>query len=122
MLTGKQKKALAALLQNPKIGEACKIAGCTEKTLRNYLRNPEFKAEYTRLTDEVLNEATTKATCSMYSALETLAEIAEDRNRTDASRTAAARALVDAGVRLHTVNDLAVRVAELERIKEDNNP
>lgn len=122
MLTGKQKKALAALLQNPKIGEACKIAGCTEKTLRNYLRNPEFKAEYTRLTDEVLNEATAKATCSMYSALETLAEIAKDKRRTDASRTAAARALVDAGIRLHTVNDLSYRVAELEKINEDNNP
>jgi hypothetical protein len=46
MPTGRQEKAIAALLSAGTIGKAAEQAGIAERTLRNWLATPEFAAEY----------------------------------------------------------------------------
>ena len=48
-LKPKQIKALAALCFGATIAEAAIAAGCTPQTVDNWLRSPEFSAEYDRL-------------------------------------------------------------------------
>lgn len=45
-MTAKKQKALLALLTNPTKEKAAAAAGITSKTLRGYLAEPEFQAEY----------------------------------------------------------------------------
>ena len=47
-MTPKKQKALLALLTSPTRERAAAVAGITSKTLRGYLADQEFQAEYKR--------------------------------------------------------------------------
>ena len=51
-MTPKKHKALLALLTNPTKERAAEAAGITSKTLRGYLADPEFQAEYKKARSE----------------------------------------------------------------------
>ncbi len=45
-LSDRQEKALAAMLASPTLVAAAERCGLTERTLRRYLKDPEFKRRY----------------------------------------------------------------------------
>jgi hypothetical protein len=44
----KMERAISALLTRPNIEDAARVAGLGEKTLRRWMREPHFNAEYLR--------------------------------------------------------------------------
>ena len=115
MLTTKKRAALQALLTNPTRAMAAAAAGIDEKTLRKYLRDGEFMAEYRAAFDDLVDAATRQAQQAINPALSTLTEICQDSTTGPTARVRAASALLEYAARLTEINDLAARVAELEQ-------
>ena len=114
-LTTKKQKALAALLSQPTHKQAAAVAGISERLLRDYLSDPEFKQEYRSRLDQILNEATQTAKRAMTPAVQTLVEICTDTKRSDTVRIAAARSIIDAGLRLHDAVEVSERLDNIEK-------
>ena len=77
-MTPKQQKALLALLTNPTKERAAAAAGITTKTLRGYLADPEFQAEYKKAFAGLVEDATRQVQQALAPALSTLREVVED--------------------------------------------
>lgn len=114
-LTQKQQKALSALLTNPTKEAAAKAAGIESKTLRRYLTDPEFQAEYQKAVSGMIEDAATQARQSLNPALSCLREIVEDGGETATARISAARSLLEYGLRLTEIADIMKQLEELEQ-------
>ena len=113
-LTPKQQKALVALLTNSTKEAAAKAAGIESKTLRRYLSNPDFQAEYRRAFASMVEDATRQAQQTLSPALSVLREIMEDGDIPAAARVSAAKTALEYALRLAEVSDLAARLEALE--------
>ena len=60
-MTPKKEKALAALLTSPTVKAAAQETGVGSRTMRLYLKDPEFLAEYKKRCSSLLEDATNKA-------------------------------------------------------------
>lgn len=117
-ITLKQEKALTALLTCPTARAAAKAAGIDERTLRRYWQDPEFLAEYRKRCASMLEEATDKAKQTLPPAVERLAFIVSDDSAPAQQQIAAARAVLEYGLRLIEANDFEQRLRALEERKE----
>ena len=113
-MTPKQQKALLALLTSPTREKAAAAAGITSKTLRSYLMDPAFQAEYKKAFSGLVEEATRQAQRSIAPALSTLREIVEDVGENAQARISAARSILEYGLRLTETADILARLDELE--------
>lgn len=122
-LTRRQQRALACLLDSRSLAEAARRAKCSESTLRLYLRNETFKAEYQRQLDALLDDATGRIKKGIGPALDSLRDIAEDPRQPPAPRVAAARGLIEAGLKvireLEDRQTLESLERQLREIRED---
>ena len=117
-MTENKIKALQALLVCPTRKEAAEMAGIDKRTLRRYFKDEEFIREYKEAFAALVDEATKQAQRSLSPALMTLKEICEDKTAGHMARISAARSILEYGLKLGEHNDLAARVAELERLTE----
>lgn len=113
-MTPKKQKALLALLSHPTKTAAAAAAGITPKTLRSYLAEPEFQAEYKKAFASLVEDATRQAQQSLAPALSTLREIVEDKGEDAQARISAARAILSHGMKLIEATDILGRLQELE--------
>lgn len=120
MLTSKQQKAIAALLQTCTNKEAAKLAGVSDSTLQRYLTNPEFKREYIRQSNKLIDEALIKANKSLSLAFDTLADICEDITENGQTRVSAARSIIEYTLRVRELVDIDSRLQRLERNESEN--
>ena len=118
MLTTKMQQALEALLVSNTRAEAAKKSGIDVKTLRGYFKKEEFLEAYKNAFAQKVDEATRQAQQSLSPAMSTLTEICMDRNAGYMARISASRSILEYGLKLGEHNDLAARVAELERQAE----
>ena len=109
------EKALAALLTSSTQAEAAEKCGIAERTLRDYLRDPEFAEEYAKQRKELVTDATRKIQTKMHSAIDVLTEIMESKKRVTGARdkVAAAKALLDYGLRYTEATDITPRLERL---------
>ena len=114
MLSSRQQRALSALLTCSTQAEASKQAGISVRTLRNYLRNPEFQNALAERYSQVLADATHVSQRALRPAVETLSELAQDEKQTASIRLASARAVVSACCRLTELHDFDERLRRLE--------
>ncbi len=105
-MDGKHAKALSALLTCPTKAAAAKEAGISDSTLRNYLADPEFQKEYKAAFGQLVTDATRQAQKALSPALSALRSIVEDESESAGSRIAAARSLLEYGLRLTEFNDI----------------
>lgn len=120
-MTAKQIKALQALLTQPTKAAAAKQAGINESTLRRYLADEEFQREYKAAFSQLVSDATRQAQKSLSPALSALREIVEDDTESSASRIAAARTLLEYGLKLTEFNDILSRIDAIEKTLNENN-
>lgn len=116
MLTPKQNKALQALLTQPNKKAAAEVAGITPRTMTSYLSDPNFQREYKKAFGQLVQDATRHAQQSLTPAISALRDIVEDENETSSARIAAARSLLEYGLRLTEFSDI---LAELETVEGD---
>lgn len=120
-MTQKQILALSALLRTNNRAEAARIAGVSERTVRNYWSDPEFRREFASACRDQLREATQRAQCTTTAAVDTLAEIMQDKEQPPNVRIQATRALLDATLRLSEVVDINERLTALEKGEIDEH-
>ena len=117
-MTPKQQKALLALLTNPTKEKAAAAAGITSKTLRGYLADPEFQAEYRKAFAGMVEDATRQAQQAIAPALSTLREVVEDSGEGSQFRISAARSNLEYSLKLTEQNDILAKLKELEKAVE----
>jgi hypothetical protein len=112
-LSRKQDLAIAALLTEPTINAAAQKVGVTTRTLRNWLAEPDFAAEFKERCRIVLDTATSMLSGATESAVECLR-----RNLECGKAAAEIRAAI--GILTHAFQaaelaDVVERLDELER-------
>ena len=117
-MTPKKHKALLALLTNPTKERAAEAAGITSKTLRGYLADPEFQAEYKKAFADLVEDATRKVQQTLEPAVAVLREIMEDRSENGQVRVSAARSVLEYGLKMTEQTDILTRIQELEAAME----
>lgn len=115
----RQTKALQALFTEPTLEAAAKAAGISPRTLRDYMKDPEFQAAYNEAITAQLGETTGQARQGLSSALAVLREIMEDPAAENRDRISAASKSIDAALRLIDKLDQQVRLDELERLVKE---
>ena len=117
-MTPKKQKALLALLTNPTREKAAEAAGITSKTLRGYLADPEFQAEYKKAFAGLVEDATRKVQQTLEPAVAVLREIMEDSGENGQVRVSAARSVLEYGLKMTEQTDIMTRLQELEAAME----
>lgn len=92
-MTPKREKALSALLVSRTQAEAAALAGIGESTLREYMKDAEFKERYNLACRELMREAARQAQQTLSPALRTLRAIVEDEDEQTQARITAARTM-----------------------------
>jgi hypothetical protein len=112
-LSRKQEKAIAALLSEPSIQRAAEAAKVSERTLKYWLKQPEFAREYRIARQQLVEHAVT-----VLQRVTSLAVVTLHRNMScgkPATEVLAASKILEHAVGGLEVFDLAQRVAELEQ-------
>ena len=111
---------LAALLQGGSIRKAAALVPCGVTTIRERMRNDDFRRQYDTLKGELLQEASAELSAKMGEATQTLSEIMLNPDNSAAVRVQAAGELLRQGLKYAAAAELERRVAALEAVQEDN--
>ena len=114
-LSRNQERAISALLVHPTMTQAADAAGIGEVTLWRWLRIPTFKQQYRLARREAVSQAVgqLQAACSV--AVVALTDISQDVKCPASARVSAARTVLEMALKGVELEDLAVRVEELEQ-------
>jgi len=113
-ISRKQDTAIGALLSRPTISAAAESVGIGESTLRRWLKDRDFLAAYRAARREAVSQAVghLQAACSV--AVLALTDISQDVSCPASARVSAARTVLELALKGVELEDLAVRVEELE--------
>lgn len=115
------EKILSALIATKTISAAAVTAGVSERTIYSRLADDDFRAEYERRQSMTLDAACKALQEAMTDAVGVLTEIMKGvRTVSPANRIAAARSVLDYGVKLTELTDLAARVTALETAAKES--
>jgi transposase-like protein len=111
----KKEQAIAALLSHRNVEEVARAVGISSNTLLRWTKEPEFEASY--------REARRKASCQSIARLQdatgaavtTVLKIMLDSNVSAGTRLRAAEIVLAQTAKAIEIEDIDVRVAELER-------
>lgn len=109
------EKAMAALLSSDTQAEAAAKCGISDRTLRGYLADPSFNAEYNRQKRQLVSDATRQIQSSYQSAIRALRNIVESGHSSASEKISAARVLLEYGIKFTETNDIITRLEDLER-------
>jgi len=115
-LSRKQEVALAALLLQPTIREAAKVAAISEATLFRWLQLPDFQEAYRQAKRQAVGQAVTTLQRVSGEAVETLRKVMADEKAPASARVTAARAVLETAIKAVELEDLVARIEELERV------
>ena len=113
-ISRKQDTAIGALLSRPTILAAAESVGVGESTLRRWLKDGDFLTAYRAARREAVSQAIghLQGACSV--AVMALTDISQDVNCPASARVSAARTVLELALKGVELEDLAVRVEELE--------
>jgi len=114
----KKEEAIVALLAHRNVEEAARAVGIGSKTLLRWMQVPEFHAAYLQARRKAFGQATARLQQASTAAVSTLLKVMVDPEAPAASRVRAADCVLDHAKSAIEVEDIEVRVAELERAAE----
>ena len=120
MKAANREKILAALLTCSTKKEAATVAGVGVRTIYEYLRDPDFMAEYTEAKRNLIRDASDKIKQSLGPAIDALHTIATDPKAGKTARVQAARTLIEYAIELDKHTGIEDRIAALEAGRADN--
>jgi hypothetical protein len=100
---------------------AASKAGVSENTVYRRLRQPDFKAQLQKIRAEMVERTTGMLTAAAGEAVKTLLALQKDSVQA-AVRLGAAKAILEIGMRLREVGELADRIAALEAQLKSQQP
>ena len=113
-MTAKQQKAIEALLSEPSIRKAASAAGLGEKSIRRWLRLPEFSQAYKEARQRVFADALADLRGATQDAVAALRGAI--REETGALRIKAATTVLELSIRSAETLELEARLERLERV------
>jgi len=111
----KKEEAIAALLSQRNVEEAARVVGVAAKTLFRWLKLPEFKEAYRMARAEVMGQSTARLQQATGAAISTLLKIMLCPDSPTPSRVRAAQCVLERAQKGYEADDLAARVAQLEK-------
>ena len=111
----KREQAIAALLSHGTIEAAADAVGIAEVTLRRWMKDSGFRAEYLEARRLAMAQATSQLQQLSSAAANALKAVIEDTAAPHSARVAAARTVFDLGYRGVEIEDLAERIGALEQ-------
>jgi phage terminase small subunit len=115
-LTPRQRRFCAALLTARSVEEAGLAVGVHRRQASTYLASPAVRLELARLLDDTTAQAVRQAVAGMAGALATLEEIHAGADTPASARVAAARAILECGMKLRVELEIVRRIAALEEL------
>ncbi len=116
----KMEGAISALLTRPNIEDAARVAGLGEKTLRRWMREPHFNAQYLRARREGAIQAVARMQQATGAAGTVALKLMTDPNVPAAVRLRAAEFVFDRAIKGIELEDIEARVAALEGAAKAN--
>lgn len=114
-MTPNKEKALACLMVHKTKKEAAEAAGLTDRTLRTYFDDPEFRQRYKEAFADMVEDASREAQRLLSPAFSVLEEIMQDTEVNAAARTQAAKTAIEYALRISEHTDILEQLRELER-------
>jgi uncharacterized protein (DUF2267 family) len=119
-LVNRKEAAIQALLTARSIEDAARIASVPLRTLRRWLKEPEFAAAYREAQREVYAQQTARMQQMCGAAVTTLGKIMVDPAAPASTRVRAAQAILEGTARAIEHEDVEARLAALERAAEQS--
>lgn len=116
-LSANQRKALAEFI-NPETREVSVVAekvGVTERTIYNYLADPEFKTVLNQQLGQLITAANSQLVANAGEAVEVLRELMARAKVSDTNRRLAAVAMLDYMLKLQELLTITQRLEALEK-------
>ena len=114
----KKEAAIAALLTQRNLEEAARSIGVSPNTLLRWQKEPEFAKAYREARRIAYGQSVAWLTQATGAAVTTLLKIMVDPDSPASTRVRAAHSVLDHSARAIEIEDIEVRVAELERAAE----
>lgn len=121
-LTPKQVRALQALLVEPTLSKAARIAGVSESTLFRWLNSEDFNAAYLEARARLLDDALTVIQSAAADSARFLQELVNDREAPKAVRLRAACEILSFSLKEREVFETEERLAALEALLQGGAP
>jgi hypothetical protein len=118
ILGRKQEGAIAALLTKRNVEEAAQTAGISPRTLMRWLKIPEFQKAYREARRQAFGQSIARLQQATSAAAATLMKIMVDPTAPASVRVRAADSIFNHSAKAIEIEDIEVRVAELERAAE----
>jgi transposase-like protein len=114
----KKEAAIVALLIQRNVDEAAKSIGISTQTLVRWMKLPEFQASYREARRAAYGQSIARLQQATAAAVSTLLKIMVDTNSPASTRVRAADSVLNHATKAIEVEDIDVRVTELERAAE----
>jgi transposase-like protein len=118
----KKEAAIVALLSQRNIEEAAKSIGVVPNTLLRWMKEPEFYAAYREARRMAFSQSIARMQQASGAAVSTVLKIMVDSNAPASTRLRAAGILLERTAKAIEIEDIEVRVAELERAADYSKP
>lgn len=112
-LKPKQARAISALLTSKTFEEAARLTDVTTRTLREWMKIPEFSIELQRQEDELTDEIRRRLASGTSKALQALEGVITEGN--DANKRQAAAAWIDFNLK-YSDRNIEARLTALEQV------
>src|SRR5215207_8858521 len=114
-LTPRQHHAISALLTAPTVKEAADQAGCGERTLRGWLKEPTFAQAYREARREAVSQAVAQLQQYAGAAARELGQLVSGFGGVKPEiRLSAARTILEMAIKAVELDDIQERLSRLE--------
>ena len=113
--TRKKEEAIAALLTQRNVEEAAKTAGIAPQTLLRWLKLPDFQTEYRDARRAAFGQSIARLQQGSTAAVTVLLKVMVDPATPPSTKVRAADSILDHAAKAIEIEDIEVRVADLER-------
>jgi hypothetical protein len=120
--TAQRERLVLAMLQQPTWQKAAEVAGVSEVTAWRIRHTTEFRREFLQARRELVSQCFARLQQGSSAAVATLLKIMCDANNSASSRVQAASRILDLAKGAFEVEDLEVRIQELEDGQQQANP
>jgi hypothetical protein len=114
----KRQDAIAALLSQRNVEEAARVTGISTHTLVRWMKVPEFQAEYRQARRDAYSQSISRLQQASGAAVSTLLKVMVDPGTPASTRVRAADSVLGHAAKAIEIEDIEVRVADLERSAE----
>jgi hypothetical protein len=114
----KQEDAIVALISQRGIEDAARACNIPARTLYRWLKEPEFEAAYRAARRQAYAQSISRLQQGSAAAATTLLKVMVDATTPPATRVRAAEAVLSHAAKAIEIEDIEVRVTELEKAAE----